>query len=185
MKEFNTLDKYDNTPLMLAAAKGNLTKVKELLSLGADPNIQDNFGMTALSRAKNLGHNNIIEYLEDVMNGNKIVEMDEVVRKKIQEEQTKKEALDIKIDEPTLKIKNVKPESNVSITGVSSVSYAFLMLVQIVFWIAIIGSIYIGNTLNFVTGMIFAVSSILSCGLIFILGDILKNLAEINKKTRS
>ena len=184
MKEFNTLDKYDNTPLMLAAAKGNLTKVKELLSLGADPNIQDKLGMTALSRAKNLGHSNIIKYLEDVMNGNKIVEMDEVVRKKIQEEQTKKEAPDIKIDEPTLKVKNAKPESNVSITGVSSVSYAFLMLVQIVFWITIIGSIYIGNTLNFVTGMIFAVSSILSCGLIFILGDILKNLAEINKKTK-
>ena len=37
MKELNTVDKYDNTPLMLAAAKGNLTKVKELLNVGHAP----------------------------------------------------------------------------------------------------------------------------------------------------
>tara|TARA_R110002096_G_scaffold89149_2_gene203164 strand:+ start:375 stop:965 length:591 start_codon:yes stop_codon:yes gene_type:complete len=80
MRELNRLDGNDNTPLMLAAAKGNLEEVMKLISFGADPHIKDDFSMTALSRAKNLGHKHIVDYLESIMNGNEIVEIVEIDR---------------------------------------------------------------------------------------------------------
>lgn len=37
---------FNATPLMLAATTGNLSLIKELLSMGANPDLTDNFGMT-------------------------------------------------------------------------------------------------------------------------------------------
>ncbi|XP_032424621.1 BRCA1-associated RING domain protein 1 [Xiphophorus hellerii] len=44
------------TPLHLAAIKGDVDSVKELLDQGADPNLKDNAGWTPLHEACNLGH---------------------------------------------------------------------------------------------------------------------------------
>ncbi len=70
-------------------------------------------------------------------------------------------------------------------TGVSSLSSFFLLLIQFVFWVSIAGSVYIMAVISIGTGIMLALGTIISCGLIFIMGDILKNLAEINKKTKA
>ncbi|XP_054887545.1 BRCA1-associated RING domain protein 1 isoform X2 [Poeciliopsis prolifica] len=44
------------TPLHLAAIKGDVDSVQELLDQGADPNLKDNAGWTPLHEACNLGH---------------------------------------------------------------------------------------------------------------------------------
>ncbi|XP_047225772.1 BRCA1-associated RING domain protein 1 isoform X2 [Girardinichthys multiradiatus] len=44
------------TPLHLAAIKGDVDSVEELLDQGADPNLKDNAGWTPLHEACNLGH---------------------------------------------------------------------------------------------------------------------------------
>uniref|UniRef100_A0A3P9P7B9 BRCA1 associated RING domain 1 n=1 Tax=Poecilia reticulata TaxID=8081 RepID=A0A3P9P7B9_POERE len=44
------------TPLHLAAIKGDVDSVNELLDQGADPNLKDNAGWTPLHEACNLGH---------------------------------------------------------------------------------------------------------------------------------
>ncbi|XP_063743119.1 BRCA1-associated RING domain protein 1 isoform X2 [Eleginops maclovinus] len=51
------------TPLHLAAIKGNVEAVKELLEQGADPNLKDNAGWTPLHEACNLGHLPVVEVL--------------------------------------------------------------------------------------------------------------------------
>ncbi|XP_029979999.1 BRCA1-associated RING domain protein 1 isoform X2 [Sphaeramia orbicularis] len=51
------------TPLHLAAIKGDVEAVKELLDQGADPNLKDNAGWTPLHEACNLGHLKVVEVL--------------------------------------------------------------------------------------------------------------------------
>ncbi|XP_062287287.1 BRCA1-associated RING domain protein 1 [Scomber scombrus] len=51
------------TPLHLAAIKGDVEAVKELLDQGADPNLKDNAGWTPLHEACNLGHLGVAEVL--------------------------------------------------------------------------------------------------------------------------
>uniref|UniRef100_A0A8C3GBN6 BRCA1 associated RING domain 1 n=1 Tax=Cyclopterus lumpus TaxID=8103 RepID=A0A8C3GBN6_CYCLU len=51
------------TLLHLAAIKGDVEAVKELLDQGADPNLKDNAGWTPLHEACNLGHLVIVEVL--------------------------------------------------------------------------------------------------------------------------
>uniref|UniRef100_A0A3B4ZVW2 BRCA1 associated RING domain 1 n=1 Tax=Stegastes partitus TaxID=144197 RepID=A0A3B4ZVW2_9TELE len=51
------------TPLHLAAIKGDVEAVKELLNQGADPNLKDNAGWTPLHEACNLGHLAVVEVL--------------------------------------------------------------------------------------------------------------------------
>ncbi|KAF7216036.1 BRCA1-associated RING domain protein 1 [Nothobranchius furzeri] len=51
------------TPLHLAAIKGDVEAVKKLLDQGADPNLKDNAGWTPLHEACNLGHLLVVEVL--------------------------------------------------------------------------------------------------------------------------
>ena len=67
----NDFDEVGNTPLMIAAAKGNLEDVKKLLNEGADPFIIGRSGMTAKARANNLGHSSVVKLLEEESKLNK------------------------------------------------------------------------------------------------------------------
>ncbi|KAJ8352848.1 hypothetical protein SKAU_G00243240 [Synaphobranchus kaupii] len=51
------------TPLHLAAIKGDVEAVRELLDQGADPNFKDHAGWTPLHEACNLGHEGVVEVL--------------------------------------------------------------------------------------------------------------------------
>ncbi|KAK2839660.1 hypothetical protein Q5P01_013400 [Channa striata] len=51
------------TLLHLAAIKGDVEAVKELLDQGADPNLKDNAGWTPLHEACNLGHLEVVQLL--------------------------------------------------------------------------------------------------------------------------
>ncbi|XP_071381010.1 BRCA1-associated RING domain protein 1 [Centroberyx affinis] len=51
------------TPLHLAAIKGDVETATELLDQGADPNLKDNAGWTPLHEACNLGHQAVAEVL--------------------------------------------------------------------------------------------------------------------------
>lgn len=51
------------TPLHLAAIKGDVEAVNELLEQGADPNLKDNAGWTPLHEACNLGHLAVVKVL--------------------------------------------------------------------------------------------------------------------------
>lgn len=48
---------------MVAAAKGRTAMVRELLSHGADPNVEDNDGWTAILCAAKEGHSDIVMLL--------------------------------------------------------------------------------------------------------------------------
>jgi ankyrin repeat-rich membrane spanning protein len=71
-------DENGTTPLMVAATKGLLPFVRELLSHGADPNAQDLDNWSALICATKAGHLEIVEVL--VENGANI-EHREMVRR--------------------------------------------------------------------------------------------------------
>ncbi|KAK2849669.1 hypothetical protein Q7C36_008452 [Tachysurus vachellii] len=51
------------TPLHLAAIKGDVETTRELLEQGADPNLKDHAGWTPLHEACNLGHVGVVELL--------------------------------------------------------------------------------------------------------------------------
>ncbi|RXN31389.1 BRCA1-associated RING domain 1 [Labeo rohita] len=51
------------TPLHLAAIKGDVEEVRKLLAQGADPNLKDNAGWTPLHEACNLGHLGVVDEL--------------------------------------------------------------------------------------------------------------------------
>lgn len=51
------------TPLHIAAIKGDAEAVTELLDQGADPNLKDNAGWTPLHEACNLGHLTVVQIL--------------------------------------------------------------------------------------------------------------------------
>ncbi|XP_072770509.1 BRCA1-associated RING domain protein 1 [Nerophis lumbriciformis] len=51
------------TPLHLAAIKGDVEAVQKLLEQGADPNLKDNAGWTPLHEACNLGHVAVVQVL--------------------------------------------------------------------------------------------------------------------------
>lgn len=58
------LDKNGNTQLMIYSAKGDIEKVNNLLSQGANPFLKDKHGMTARIRAENTGRKEIVNILE-------------------------------------------------------------------------------------------------------------------------
>ncbi|XP_022240476.1 BRCA1-associated RING domain protein 1-like isoform X2 [Limulus polyphemus] len=53
------------TPLHVATIKGNISRVRELLADGVNPNVKDNAGWTPLHEACNHGHKQIVEVLLD------------------------------------------------------------------------------------------------------------------------
>ncbi|CAH1969286.1 unnamed protein product [Acanthoscelides obtectus] len=61
-KQVQVDDKDENgtTPLMVAAAKGRSSLVRELLAHGADPNVEDNDSWTALLNAAKEGYSDIV-----------------------------------------------------------------------------------------------------------------------------
>ncbi|XP_022096820.1 BRCA1-associated RING domain protein 1-like [Acanthaster planci] len=58
-------NKRGETPLHIAAIKGNLGTARQLLQDGADPNVKDNAGWTPLHEACNHGHASIVTVLLD------------------------------------------------------------------------------------------------------------------------
>lgn len=58
--QYETRDKDDRTPLMLAAECGNLEGVKQLLRKGVSPKAVDKEGMTALDLAATNGHEELV-----------------------------------------------------------------------------------------------------------------------------
>jgi len=59
----NDRKRYLGEQLVEAAYKGKLTKVKELVAQGANPNYISNSGSTPLAEASGFGHNDIVKYL--------------------------------------------------------------------------------------------------------------------------
>ena len=53
----------DEEGFLWASETGNIEKVKELLALGVDVNIQDEEGLTALMNASSWGHEEIVKEL--------------------------------------------------------------------------------------------------------------------------
>lgn len=63
--ELNTQGKGGNTALMLAVVHQQINAIKMLVESGADLDLTDDYGYTALDKATNRGYDNIIEYLQD------------------------------------------------------------------------------------------------------------------------
>ncbi len=63
----NAVDNGEHfSPLMHAAAEGNLDVVKILIDYGADPTLKDVDGDTAESFARQKGHTEVVEYLKSL-----------------------------------------------------------------------------------------------------------------------
>lgn len=60
----NLTTKTKTTPLMQAAYKGDVRLVKLFLEYGADPNLKDQQGKTALDMAKKKNHQEVIDLLQ-------------------------------------------------------------------------------------------------------------------------
>ena len=56
---------FRSTPLILACTKGHAEVVTSLLELGADIQLKDSYGRTALECAKTNGHTNIVDLLKN------------------------------------------------------------------------------------------------------------------------
>lgn len=69
--------KAPQTPLMLAASKGNAFEVATLLAEGADPTIQDEFGMTAQHKAEEMGFPEIAALLD--LGDDTIIDYDQTI----------------------------------------------------------------------------------------------------------
>lgn len=70
-------------------------------------------------------------------------------------------------------------------SGISVTTSMFMVVCKILFLLMIIASAVISYFGYFIYGISTAVSAFIGFGLIFILGDILKNIVEINKKLGS
>jgi ankyrin repeat protein len=62
-----TTDNKGYTPLILASRLGNLAYVKKFINLGVDINKKDNLGHSAIENALQSGHNNIAEFILNVV----------------------------------------------------------------------------------------------------------------------
>jgi ankyrin repeat protein len=60
----NARDNTGDTPLSLAAKRGDLASIRYLLAHGADRNSKNNEGKTALEHARRLGHSEAAKLLE-------------------------------------------------------------------------------------------------------------------------
>jgi hypothetical protein len=69
-----------------------------------------------------------------------------------------------------------------NVSGISGMSNLFLALCQLMFWLVIIASVFIALKISVISGVSLAVGSLIGFGLIFVLGDLLKNTVEINQK---
>lgn len=61
--ENDARDSDDATPMMLAASEGHLEVVHKLIKYGADPNLVDRLGWSALHHAAANGHSVLVSYL--------------------------------------------------------------------------------------------------------------------------
>ncbi len=61
------LDDHGHTALMYAAKTGNFDIVKLLIKNGADPELKNDYGETAISQARERGYENIAEYIESIV----------------------------------------------------------------------------------------------------------------------
>ena len=64
----NVIDEEGRTPLMRASWRGFVKIVNILVEAGAEVNITDNFGRTALTYALHWGNKETIAYLENLTN---------------------------------------------------------------------------------------------------------------------
>lgn len=62
----NGSDPFGRNPLLIAVEKGDVDEVRLLIETGADPTAEDIRGRTALSAAKELGFDDIIDLLGEV-----------------------------------------------------------------------------------------------------------------------
>lgn len=84
--EINQANKKGESALIIAAPKGDIEEVRSLLRAGADPFARDMYGMTARTRAKNRGHDEIVALLLDAE--------EKIGREKQRKGETGKEAVD-------------------------------------------------------------------------------------------
>ena len=63
MNEIDSRNKYGETPLMVAAERGQTDEVRRLVQAGADATLKDNDGSPALDKARHAGRHEIIEIL--------------------------------------------------------------------------------------------------------------------------
>jgi len=63
--DLNALDEYGFTPLHLAADRGHVELVRELLRVGADRGVRDSEGLTALELAEAAGQDEVVQLLRE------------------------------------------------------------------------------------------------------------------------
>ena len=81
-----------------------------------------------------------------------------------------------------IKQNNITLSNSDNVSGISGISNLFLAICQLMFWLVIIASVFIGLKVSIISGVSIAVGAVIGFGLIFILGDLLINTVEINQK---
>ena len=150
------------------------------------PNCKKYNNVGVVTNCWNCGEN-LTEYFSSTYEQIELDENIEVIQEKFPEDlgQNKiDQGLESKQEDLKEIIVDQEVEVDNYITGVSLLSSAFLVLVQIIFWLSIVGSLYLMVEVSFIYGIITILSSVISCNIIFILGDILQNIAELNKKIK-
>lgn len=64
-KQVNALSKYGQTALDFATTNNRIEVVQELLEAGADPLLEDRWGVSALEKAQDMGHYGVVEQIKN------------------------------------------------------------------------------------------------------------------------
>lgn len=64
-KQVNALSKYGQTALDFATTNNRIEVVQELLEAGADPLLEDRWGVSALEKAQDMGHHGVVEQIKN------------------------------------------------------------------------------------------------------------------------